>query len=73
MNELIAKLVKLGERECWSDEKWFSANECSGGNPDDAYYGGCRDGETLLAREVLAVLRPEGEGAVRGETEVPHA
>lgn len=51
--ELKAKLEKLAVKNCWSDEEGFSAHDNSGGQTDDAYYGGCSDGEILLARELL--------------------
>ena len=52
--EMKAKLEKLAARTCWNDDKDFMVDDYAGGNIDDAYYGGNRDGETDLARELLA-------------------
>ena len=54
-------LQKLADREVWGDiEPVEDLNyyDLSGGNFDDAYYGGCETGETQLAREILAMLTP---------------
>ena len=52
--EMKAKLEKLAARKCWSDNEDFMVDDYAGGNIDDAYYGGNTDGETDLARELLA-------------------
>ncbi len=54
--ELIEKLKTLAKKECWSDDDEFEAYSYSGGNFDDAYSGGYRDGEIDLAREILREL-----------------
>ena len=54
--ELKAKLEKLAARNCWSDDDTMNTYDYSGGNYDDAYYGGVSDGEACLAREILASL-----------------
>ena len=46
-------LEKVAERHMWSDDTDFTPYECSGGNYDDAYYGGTSDGEAGLARFLL--------------------
>lgn len=55
--EIIAQLKKTANRKCWyeqvGDDDSFVVDDFSGGNQDDAYEGGIRDGETQLAREVL--------------------
>lgn len=51
--ELKTKLEKLAQRECWCDKEYFVVNYCAGGNVDDAYWSGSRDGETALARTLL--------------------
>jgi hypothetical protein len=56
MEDLIEKLKKLAERECWRDEEDFNPYEYSGGNFDDAYYGGFEDGEACLAKMVLEAI-----------------
>ena len=61
MNVLIKKLEKLSVRECWSDEDDFNPMEMSGANYDDAYFAGCDDGETILARELLRMI---GSGVI---------
>lgn len=55
--EFIEKLKELAKRVCWSDFEEFNPMDSSGGNYDDAYYGGAGDGETLLAREILDELK----------------
>ena len=61
MEELIAKLkeicTKAAERVAWSDDKEFMVGDYAAGNFDDAYFGGCNDGETLLARQVLEAIK----------------
>lgn len=54
--EFVEELKKLAARDCWCDGDDFSPCAYSGGNYDDAYYGGSDDGETLLARAVLKEL-----------------
>lgn len=55
MNEAMKeKLKKLAARDCWIHADDFNAYDYSGGNYDDAYYGGRSDGEAILARELLA-------------------
>lgn len=58
MNELIAKLEKLAKKEtlCDSDPDSVVYDYC-GGNVDDAYCMGQKDGEIYLAREVLEALK----------------
>jgi len=54
MNEELKKeLEKIARRECWSDDEDFNPFEYSGGNYDDAYYGGVNDGIVSLARRLL--------------------
>jgi hypothetical protein len=62
MNEQMIEMLKklAGEntlRETSDAEGYMiSAYEASGGNYDDAYSMGMRDGEILLARELLKML-----------------
>lgn len=49
-------LEELAARKCWSDSEEFDPYSSSGGNFDDAYYGGVSDGEAFLARELLKML-----------------
>jgi hypothetical protein len=57
MNELlITKLVEIAQQKAWSDNEDFNPMDNSGGNYDDAYFGGSRDGETALARYILDSL-----------------
>ena len=46
-------LRELAGRHRWTDNDDFDPCGMSGGKYDDAYYGGCDDGETTLARELL--------------------
>lgn len=54
--QTIKRLKRLAEREVWGD--WEDLNPCesSGGNYDDAFYGGEETGETFLARDILDAL-----------------
>ena len=52
--KLKSRLDWLAARKCWADDDNFSVEDYAGGNLDDAYAGGERDGETLLARNLLA-------------------
>ena len=57
--ELITRLQKAAKRETWAENEDFCAYDYSGGNFDDAYEGGSRDGETFLAQEILEALNIE--------------
>lgn len=57
---LLADLRKQAARETWDESEDFNPMDFSGGNFDDAYWGGQEDGATHLARRVLTAL---GEGA----------
>lgn len=37
--------------------EFYNADDASGGNFDDAYQFGCDDGEIMLARNILDMLR----------------
>jgi hypothetical protein len=54
LQELREYLETLAKKSISSDDDEFNAYDDSGGNFDDAYNMGCEDGETLLARELLA-------------------
>ena len=64
-DEFLASIKKQAERKTWPDDADgdFNPMEYSGGNFDDAYYGGCDDGETDAARAMLKEL----EGNERGQ------
>jgi len=52
--EMKAYLEEIAARTTWTDDlEEFNPYDMSGGNYDDAYYGGNRDGETELARLLL--------------------
>lgn len=62
--EFIEELKKKAKRRCWVDKMNEPNNDCyvmdfCGGNVDDAYSGGCEDGEALLARDVLKQIGVE--------------
>ena len=57
--EQIDNLKKLARRECWADDPDYNPCEYSGGNYDDAYYGGRGDGAAVLARDILRSLSIE--------------
>jgi hypothetical protein len=44
---------EVAQHECWIDSRDFNPCDFSGGNYDDAYYGGSADGRASLARELL--------------------
>jgi hypothetical protein len=56
----IENLKTLAKRYTWLDNlpegEYLDAQDCSGGNFDDAYAGGERAGETMLARTILEEL-----------------
>jgi hypothetical protein len=56
MDELIAKLKALVGKRAGFDNEEFNAMDASGGNYDDAYDMGCKDGEIALAREILPMV-----------------
>ena len=52
--EMRVYLEEIAAEECWSDrEEYPNPFEYSGGNFDDAYYGGCDTGRVQLARRLL--------------------
>lgn len=53
---LKAKLEELAGKQSVGDKDDFEAYSYSGGNVDDAYEMGMRDGEIYLARELLALF-----------------
>ncbi len=59
VGKLYETLKEEASHQCWCDDKGFSICDFSGGNIDDAYYGGCRDGESLLARDLLKIFFPD--------------
>lgn len=46
-------LQQLSKSNAWFDDDEFMPHEFSGGNFDDAYYGGVNDGKIELARELI--------------------
>ncbi len=59
MNEqLIEKLKKLAQSECYFDneDEDTVVDDYAGGNVDDAFSIGERQGEILLAREILSSM-----------------
>lgn len=46
-------LLEKANRGCWIEDEDFNPYEFSGGNYDDAYFGGSADGEALLAKQLL--------------------
>ena len=56
--KMVARLREAAKRETLYDlivrGDDVNAYECSGGNYDDAWRGGENDGETDLARDILA-------------------
>lgn len=56
INELIAKLEKLAQKETVY-EKWSDYNAAENGNYGDAFSEGQEKGEIELAREILPHLK----------------
>ena len=56
--EFIDRLKLLARRKMWSEDEDedFNPYDMSGGNFDDCYEGGRRDGEVDMAREILTEL-----------------
>ena len=54
-------LEKLAKRKCWSDTEDFDPMDMSGGNFDDAYFGGHADGQAELAQDILAMLEEKSD------------
>lgn len=63
MDEKIKNLLNnLAKRNCWCDnQEDFNPMDYSGGNFDDAYFGGYADGQAELARDILAMLESNNE------------
>jgi hypothetical protein len=61
--EMIARLKKLAAEETIfdSEDEDVVIDDYAGGNVDDAYWRGTRDGETSLARDILVALGLLGE------------
>jgi hypothetical protein len=55
-DELIVKLKEWASKKAWFDDDDFNPHDYSGGNFDDAYYGGTHDGQILLARDILEMM-----------------
>lgn len=58
INKIREMLEELTKEKCWSDELSDDCivNDFAGGNIDDAFYGGQRDGEIMLARRLIKML-----------------
>ena len=51
-----AELKKYADDEAWCDGLNFEIIDYADSNIDDAYYGGLRDGEILMARRILKMI-----------------
>lgn len=56
-DELMKRLESLAAEKMASESEDFCAADWGGGNFDDTYALGVRDGEISLAAEVVAVLK----------------
>lgn len=54
---LVALLKKIAEGDCHLDDDGFDILGMAGVGPDDAYNIGFSDGQTSLARKLLAELQ----------------
>lgn len=57
MKNYKAYLEELAADEAWYDAEAFIVDDYAGGNEDDAYYGGVRDGQIKIAREILEYVK----------------
>ena len=57
VTELKVFLQKTAGKAAWQDDKEFVPDDYAGGNIDDAYNGGVSDGEILVCREILELLK----------------
>ena len=58
-DDYVAKIKKVAERRCWSDDPNFLIDDYAAGNEDDAYYGGEQAGEVQFARTLLDAIGVE--------------
>ena len=57
LKEIKNILIEHAKRKTWTeDDDDFNPMDNSGGNFDDAYYGGCEDGKTELARDIIKII-----------------
>lgn len=61
MSAFRTAIEQLAAKEMATDDPRFSSMAFYGGNMDDAYWGGRRDGEISLARTLLAILKGDDE------------
>lgn len=61
MNRLKETIEKLAAKSAWFDDEEFMVDDYAGGNIDDAYQGGIKDGRVELARELLAILNEDSK------------
>lgn len=54
--DYIEKLKETAARQCWEDVEDLEVDDYAGGNIDDAYSGGYRAGEVMMARDILSAL-----------------
>ena len=60
---IVDELIKTAQRQAWSDDPdlMYCIHDYSGGQEDDAYYGGHTDGLIEAARDLLDKLGIEWE------------
>lgn len=58
--EKLAKLISLIEQQAakpaYTDDEDFNPDDVAGGNIDDAFYAGIKDGKIIFAQELMNVL-----------------
>ena len=54
--QAILALLEPENAKCWSDDPNFCVDDYAGGNEDDAFYGGQRDGQVQLSRLIREVM-----------------
>ena len=59
IEQLVDKLREIALQEAWDDDPDFMVDDYAGGNEDDAFYGGQRSGEIILARQLLTDIGVE--------------
>lgn len=54
---LVAEIERVSNKTAASDNEDFNAYDYSGGNYDDAYHLGTKDGEIFLASRLMNILK----------------
>jgi hypothetical protein len=61
LQAVIDRILATSEKDMKSDDTEFNAYDYSGGNFDDAFQSGMRDGEILFAGMLASMIRKQHE------------